>query len=117
MNNQCLKLGAALLAALVTTDISFSQSPATAPGSAMKPAQGPLVATLRTQWETTRNLMLGICEIVPESKYDYRATADVRSFRELFIHVAQEGYNFMAPVGGVTPPNMKAIEELKTRDE
>jgi uncharacterized damage-inducible protein DinB len=124
MTHRCLKLGAVFLTALATAQLCPAQAPMGAPSATAAtmpapagPTQGPLLSTLRTQWESTRGLVLAIAEIVPEDKYDYRATPDVRTFREIFIHLAQEGYNFMGPVSGEPAPNMSALNNLKGRDE
>ena len=45
-------------------------------------AQSGFLGPLKTQWEDTRNLVLGIAEIIPEDKYDFKPTPEVRSFRE-----------------------------------
>ena len=106
---------AAVLSLLAITPVSFAQAPAAA-----KPAQGPIVAVLRVQWQGVRDKVINICDIVPEEKLDYKATPDVRSFRELMIHLAGEGYNFLRPLGsvpGVTPPTNAQLETLKTKAE
>src|SRR5262245_66582870 len=51
-----------------------------------------IMGPIRTQWDTTRNYLVGIAEIIPESKYDFKPTPDVRTFREMLIHVIQENY-------------------------
>ena len=59
-------------------------------------AQNSFLAPLKTQWENTRNLVEGIVAQVPEGKYDFRPTPEVRSFREQFTHLIGENFRFMA---------------------
>jgi uncharacterized damage-inducible protein DinB len=78
------------------------------------------VNTLRTQWQGVRDRVINICEIVPEDKLDYKATPDVRSFREIMIHIAGEGYTILRPLGsvpGVTPPTNAELNALKSKAE
>jgi uncharacterized damage-inducible protein DinB len=81
-------------------------------------AQISVLAPLKAQWDSTRNLVEGIVAQVPEGMYDFRPTPEVRSFREQFTHLISENYYFMAQAAGETPPMEKsAIDQLKGRDE
>jgi uncharacterized damage-inducible protein DinB len=81
-------------------------------------AQSSFLAPLKTQWDNTRTLVEAIVAQVPEDKYDFRPTPEVRSFREQFTHLIDENFRFMAQAAGETPPMEKsAIEKLKGRDE
>jgi uncharacterized damage-inducible protein DinB len=76
------------------------------------------LAPLKAQWESTRNLVQGIVGQVPEDKYDFKPTPEVRSFREQFLHLIGENYTYMARAAGETPPvDMGAINNLKSRDQ
>ena len=82
------------------------------------PAQTSFLAPLKTQWDNTRTLVEGLVAQVPEDKYDFRPTPEVRSFREQFTHLIGENFRFMAQAAGETAPmEMSAIEKLKGRDE
>jgi uncharacterized damage-inducible protein DinB len=81
-------------------------------------AQTSFLAPLKTQWENTRTLVEGLVAQVPEDKYDFRPTPEVRSFREQFTHLIGENFRFMAQAAGQTPPmEMSAIEKLTGRDD
>ena len=81
-------------------------------------AQTSFLAPLKTQWESTRNLVTGIVGQVPEDKYDFRPTPETRSFREQFTHLIGENYRFMAQAAGEPPPvDQATADKLKTRDE
>src|ERR687887_2085320 len=81
-------------------------------------AQTNVLAPLKTQWENTRTLVEGLVAQVPEDKYDFRPTPEVRSFREQFTHLIGENFRFMAQAAGETAPmEMSTIDQLKGRDE
>src|SRR5215470_6025301 len=52
----------------------------------------------KATWESTRNLVIGIVEIIPEDKYDFRPTPSVRTFRDIVIHLVAENYLFFGRV-------------------
>ena len=77
-------------------------------------AADPVTEELRGQWEATRSLVVGIAEAIPEGKYDYRPTPEVRSFLEQLQHLVGENYMFMGMVAGEKPAAPQP-ENLKTR--
>jgi uncharacterized damage-inducible protein DinB len=81
-------------------------------------AQTSFLAPVKTQWENTRTLVEGLVAQVPEDKYDFKPTPEVRSFREQFTHLIGENFRFMAQAAGETAPmETSAIDALKGRDE
>ena len=93
--------------ALLGAGVAFAQAPA-------QPAPG-FLAPAKATWESTRNLVLGIAEVMPEDKYDFKPTAGVRSFRDTVIHLSGENYLFFGRVAGENLAN--PAETLKGRDE
>ena len=71
----------------------------------------------KATWESTRGLVLGIAEIIPEDKYDFKPTPAVRSARENLIHLIGENYLFFSKVSGETLPSNARFNDLKSRDE
>ena len=81
-------------------------------------AQNSFLTPLKTQWDSTRTLLTGIASQVPEDKYDFKPTPEVRSFREQLTHLVGENSRFMALAAGEQPPvEMSKIDSLKGRDE
>jgi uncharacterized damage-inducible protein DinB len=80
-------------------------------------AEGDVLGPLRAQWASMRTMMIRIAEVVPEDKYDFKPTPEVRSFREMLTHVITENYFFMSMVTGQKAPDMAPINALKTRPE
>jgi hypothetical protein len=71
----------------------------------------------KATWESTRTLVLGIAELFPEDKYDFKPTPAVRTLRENLIHLIGENYFFFSKVSGETLPNNSRFNALKSRDE
>ncbi|OFW02612.1 MAG: hypothetical protein A3H94_08350 [Acidobacteria bacterium RIFCSPLOWO2_02_FULL_60_20] len=87
-------------------------------GAQQSAAQTSFLAPLKAQWDATSKLVTGIVGQVPEDKYGFKPTPEVRSFLEQFQHLIGENYRFMAQAAGEQPPvDMNAINQLKTRDE
>ncbi len=120
MTTRHLILGSTFLAALASGQLALAQAPAApaAPAVAANPAAGIIVTTLKTQWVGVRDKVVNICDIVPEEKLDFKATPDVRSFKDLIVHIAGEGYTILRPLGsvpGVTPPTNMELAALTTK--
>jgi uncharacterized damage-inducible protein DinB len=69
----------------------------------------------KATWESTRNLVIGIVEVMPEDKYDFKPTPNVRTFRDTVIHLVAENYLFFGRVAGENLGN--PAQNLKSRDE
>jgi len=79
-------------------------------------AQGTLTGPLKTQWENTRTLVLNMAEMIPEEKYDWKPTPEVRSFRDQLVHLVQENYMYMGFAAG-EPQDTSRFNNLKTKAE
>ena len=69
----------------------------------------------KATWESTRNLVIGVVEVMPEDKYDFKPTPTVRTFRDNVIHLVAENYLFFGRVAGENLGN--PAQNLKSRDE
>ena len=89
----------------------------TAAAAAAQPSFPPtsFLTPAKATWESTRNLVIGIVEVMPEDKYDFRPTPSVRTFRDNVIHLVAENYLFFGRVAGENLGN--PAENLKGRDE
>jgi uncharacterized damage-inducible protein DinB len=91
-----------------------------APAAGAAPTTFPATSFLtpaKATWESTRALVLGLAEIFPEDKYDFKPTPAVRSLRENLIHLIGENYLFFSKVAGEAPPDSARFNALKSRDE
>ena len=109
---------------LLATSPGLAQTPgAAAPaagGAVAAPSSFPATSFLtptKATWESTRTLVLGIVEIMPEDKYDFKPTPAVRTFRENVIHLIGENYTFFGRVSGENLPSNARFDTLKSRDE
>jgi uncharacterized damage-inducible protein DinB len=59
---------------------------------------------------------LRLAEAIPADKYNWRPSADVRSFAEVFLHVSAANYNLYKLVGTPPPPgiDLKGLEKSTT---
>ena len=72
---------------------------------------------LRSQYETTSALVLGMAESIPEDKYDFRPTPEVRTFREILQHLVSETNNYLNLMQGESTGDQARFAKLKTRAE
>ena len=92
---------------ILGTAAAVAAQPSFQPTSFLTPA--------KATWESTRNLVIGIVEVMPEDKYDFRPTPSVRTFRDNVIHLVAENYLFFGRVAGENLGN--PAQNLKSRDE
>ena len=81
----------------------------------LRAADNAIVGPLKTQWESVKNLVVKVAEVVPEDKYDWKPTPEVRSFREQFVHIVGENHMLMGFVAGEkssAPQNLKTKEDI-----
>ena len=103
--------------AILGASPGFAQTPGgAAPAQPSFPATSFLTPTKAT-WESTRNLVVGIADIVPEDKYDFRPTPAARTFREILVHLIGENYTFFGRVSGDNLGSNARFDTLKSRDE
>ena len=86
-------------------------------GAQMAAAADPIMEELQKQWEATRSKIVRIAEEVPETKYDYKATPEVRSFREILVHLARENHLYMGYAAGTGRPDVSRFNNLRSRTE
>ena len=67
-------------------------------------APNPLTNTQSIFRTNMQVQIMNAANMMPESKYSYRPTKDVRSFAELLTHVADISFYLCSNMKGVTPP-------------
>ena len=96
-----------LLASLANAQVSRSlPNPTTAPN--------PLTTTLSIFRSNMQDKIMKSADEMPESKYSYRPTKDVRSFAEILNHVADISYILCSNVKGEANPATAAAKGSKT---
>jgi uncharacterized damage-inducible protein DinB len=76
-------------------------------------APNPLTKTLSIFRSNMQDKIMKSAEAMPESKYSYRPTNDVRSFGEILTHVADISYYLCANAKGENPPSSAAAKGTK----
>ena len=80
--------------------------------------QDPLVAQLKKEWEGTRKQMVDIAAAMPEEKFQYRATPEVRTYGEIVAHVAGENLMWLEYLEGKGKAGSnERYDQLKDRKE
>ena len=78
-------------------------------------AANPLTTTLSIFRSNMQDKIMKAADAMPESKYSYRPTKDVRSFAEIVTHVADISYILCSNAKGENPPTaMAAPKGTKT---
>jgi uncharacterized damage-inducible protein DinB len=76
---------------------------------------------LKTHWTRTRRMITNIVAAMPEDKYDFRPVKEVRSFREMSVHLIQDGFSHMGWAAGRSREESEKMsakyESYKTRAE
>ena len=76
-------------------------------------APNPLTATLSIFRSNMQDKIMKSADAMPESKYSYRPTKDVRSFAEILNHVAEISYILCSNIKGEAPPASAAAKGSK----
>ncbi|HZA94240.1 MAG TPA: DinB family protein, partial [Gemmatimonadales bacterium] len=71
------------------------------------------VPTAKLLWEPMIGYITAVAEELPESKYSFKPTPEVRSFGEMFGHVAGAQYLFCAAALGEPSRQEDEIEKTK----
>jgi uncharacterized damage-inducible protein DinB len=96
-----------VLAPLVNAQISPDfPKPPTAPN--------PLTKTLSIFRLNMQDKIMKAAETMPQAKYSYRPTKDVRSFAEILTHVADISYYLCSNAKGEAPPPLAKGKDSKT---
>lgn len=90
------------------------QVQAQAQTSAAAPSADHAVGTARATWESLSRYILQAAEEMPEEKYGYKPTPEVRSFGQQIGHVAGAQYMFCAAATGDSARAEDDIEKTKT---
>jgi uncharacterized damage-inducible protein DinB len=87
------------------------------PAAAQAPAPAmadPAVGTSRALWQQVTSQVTAIAEEVPDSLYAFKPTPEVRSFGQLFGHIAGAQYLFCAAALGEPARAEDAVEKSTT---
>lgn len=84
-------------------------------------AQTPVpdaAAPFRSFYHYTRQNLIRAAEKMPAEHFGFKPTSDVRSFAEIFGHIAQTNYQACAGLRGEANPNKDELEKtVKSKEE
>lgn len=101
MKNAFLLMLVLLIAAPL---VAQSAAPAAAPAAAaMEAPKAGFRADFLKEWGALEKKFVALAEAVPQEKYTWRPTPEVRSVSEVFLHVAGGNYSYLDGLG-VPPP-------------
>lgn len=58
--------------------------------------------TLKLHWARTRKMLTAIVAAMPEDKWDFKPVKEVRSFREMVLHLVEDGYSHIGYSKGMS---------------
>ena len=76
-------------------------------------AQNPLTKTQSIFRSNMQEKIMNAADMMPDSKYSYRPTKDVRSFGEILTHIADISYYLCSNIKGEVPPAMNGKKSSK----
>lgn len=85
---------------------------ASAPAAAQQGTGDPLTAALKGQFDGVARNVREAAEKMPDDKYTYQATKDVRTFGGFVGHVANAHYMLCSRAKGEANPNKQNFEEV-----
>jgi uncharacterized damage-inducible protein DinB len=76
---------------------------------------------LRVHLARLRNMLVSIVAAMPEDKYDFRPTKEVRSFREMVLHLISDNFTHLGYAAGKSKEDSDKLAEkyknIRTRAE
>ncbi|MEZ5316404.1 MAG: DinB family protein [Vicinamibacterales bacterium] len=80
-------------------------------------APDPTIASIKLVYDGLKDDIVKSAAMVPEDKYGYQPTPEVRTFGRLFGHIANAGASFCAAATGMKSPIAGDAETLETKAE
>ena len=105
-----MKIRALMLLALAVPSAAVAQQPAHAHGS-----MGGGIAAVQPLYNRLKDLYVRAAEAMPEEQYGFKPVPEVRSFREVLGHVANENYLFCAGAKSEENPNKADFEKTTSK--
>jgi len=104
-----------LIAVPVMLAAACTQAPPAPPPA--PPPSTAITASIRIPYEATKGFILKTAELVPEAKYSYQPTKEVRTVAQLLCHIADANHMFCSAADGTKGPEQSAEKTAKTKAE
>lgn len=79
--------------------------------------QDATVASVKAIHDQVKGVIIKSAAMVPDAKYTYKPTPEVRSFGQLLGHIANASRLFCGTASGMKPPQAGDAEKLATKAE
>src|SRR5450756_38968 len=106
----------ALISAALLPGLGGIASAQTAPAPATETAKPTLVGEALAAYTQIKTIILASAEKMPAENFSFKPTPEIRSYAELFTHVAQAQGGLCGAVRG-TPMERKPASTAATKDE
>jgi hypothetical protein len=109
---------AALAAAALCSGIAAAQQGAMAgpPPPPEKGSVSSLISEATTQYEQIKKIITASAEKMPAENFSFKPTPEVRSYAELFTHVAQAQMGICGGIGGTARGRMEPVSASSKDD-
>jgi uncharacterized damage-inducible protein DinB len=91
--------------------LAFGQMPKSAASA------NPLVDGAKMDYRMVKTFLIKSAEQVPENLYAYRPTPEVRTFGQIFGHIAEENYAICSAAAGEKPPVVNIEKTLSSKPD
>jgi len=97
--------------------LSFAAILSAASLFAQQPPANPLVASSKAIFQISKNDVMGSVDKVPDELWSFQPTKDVRTFAQLFAHIADGQYEFCGAATEGKPVEKGIEKTAKTKAE
>ena len=104
------------LLAVCALSVSFNGAPANAQAGAAAGTDAT-IASVKTLYESVKGFITKAAAQVPEDKYGFAPTKEVRTMGQLFGHIANASAMFCNTGSGMSAAAMPDAEKLKSKAE
>lgn len=109
-----LALASAVLS-LAPACTAIAQMPAAA--SAAKAPDPTPISEVMAAYKQTKTIIIASAELMPAENFSFKATPDIRTYAEMFTHVAQSQETICPIIAGTAPATRPVQSKAETKDE
>ena len=109
-----LALASAVLS-LAPACTAIAQMPAAA--SAAKAPDPTPISEVMAAYKQTKTIIIASAELMPAENFSFKATPDIRTYAEMFTHVAQAQESICPIIAGTAPAKSPVQSKAETKDE
>jgi uncharacterized damage-inducible protein DinB len=83
----------------------------------MAPPDSPFISDLLAEMDYVQNQVIQLADAMPQEKYSWRPSEEVRSVSEVYMHIGGGDYFLLSKIGGSMPPDFKPEMEKTVTDK